>query len=148
MPVWRRYLVREAPGRLVELPSRAFDRADDGTAPIPGLAGRCVDLVSAVMVAERDGGTRIAEVAFTKLYFDSTGFVDAAKREEMIRLLLESCADAPRAPGAAEPTATLKAGAARLQLANEFGWNPAPGEVHEVMHRLDPAPVPGAGTMH
>lgn len=148
MPVWRRYLVREAPGRLVELPSRAFDRADDGTAPIPGLAGRCVDLVSAVLVGEPSGGTRLTEVAFTKLYFDSSGFVDAGKRERMIRLMLESCADARRPAGSPGAAAAVRAGEARLQLAAEFGWRPAPAEVSEVMHRLDPIPGAAPRTLH
>lgn len=139
MPVWRRYLVRETSGRLKELPSRALDHADDGVAPLPDFAGRCVELVAAVLVAEEDGETRLAEVEFTKMYFDASGFVDVAKRDRMIRLMLESCADrrcaSPTQPGCLD--AARRAGAARCELEREFGWKPAPAEVHEVMHRLD-----------
>ena len=139
MPVWRRYLVRKEAGHLVELPRRAFDRADDGVAPIPDFAGRCVELVAAVMVAEGDGRPRVAEVEFTKLYFDASGFVDVGKRDRMIRLMLESCADrrcaSPTQPGCAD--AAARASAARRELEREFGWRPAPAEVHAVLDRLD-----------
>jgi hypothetical protein len=160
MPVWRRYLVKETSGQLVELPSRTYDRADDGTAPIPGFAGRCVELVSAVLVGTPGTGARVAEVAFTKLYFDQSGFVDAAKRERMIRLMLESCADrrcrttAPR-PATSDCTAlTERADAARLELMRDFGWSPAPAEVSAALHVLDverPAAHPvgkGGPTLH
>ncbi|HYH20476.1 MAG TPA: hypothetical protein VD995_17860 [Azospirillum sp.] len=151
MPVWRRYLVRQRSGRLVELPSRKYDRAEDGVAPIPDFAGQCVDLVSAVMVSEQGEQPRIAEVAFTKLYFDSSGFVDASKRDRMIRLMLESCADR-RCRNSVHPgCATLaeRAVAARDQLEHEFGWRPAPNEVSEVLHRLDLARAEGASpTVH
>ena len=93
MSVWRRYLVKDVTGRLVDLPSSLLDRADDGTAPLPHFAGRCVELVAAVIVGDRKSHARVTELAFTKLYFDQMGYVDAAKRERMIRLMLESCAD-------------------------------------------------------
>lgn len=151
MPVWRRYLVRETSGRLVELPSRTFDRADDGVAPIPDFAGRCVNLVAAVLVADEGGSPRLAEVEFTKLYFDASGFVDGPKRDRMIRLMLESCVDrrcaAPTQPGCLD--AAVRADAARHELAREFGWRPEPAEVNEVLHRLDGVrwmPVPA--TLH
>ncbi|WP_029007813.1 hypothetical protein [Azospirillum halopraeferens] len=144
MPVMRRYLVREESGRLVDLPSRAFDHADDGVAPIPAFAGRCVDLVSAIVVAEQGAQPHVAEVAFTKLYFDDSGFIDARKRERMIRLMLESCADrrcrSPETPGCGD--LNRRAFAARSELAREFGWQPGPAEVNEVLHRLD---LRGAG---
>ena len=93
MSVWRRYLVKDVTGRLVDLPSSLLDRADDGTAPLPHFAGRCVEMVAAVIVGDRKTHARVTELAFTKLYFDQMGYVDAAKRERMIRLMLESCAD-------------------------------------------------------
>jgi hypothetical protein len=126
MPVWRRYLVKENSGRLVELPSRVFDRADDGTAPIPGFAGRCLDVVAAVLVRERDGPPRIAEVSFTKLYFDKSGFVDPRKRDRMIRLMLQSGADRD---GRSD---------AHSALAREFGWEPAPAELSAALFHLAP----------
>jgi hypothetical protein len=139
MPVLRRYLVRETSGRLVELPSRAFDRADDGVAPIPDFAGRCVNLVAAVLVEDEGGEPHLAEVEFTKLYFDASGFIDGSKRDRMIRLMIESCADrrcaSPTQPGCLD--AAMRADAARYELAREFGWQPDPAEVHEVLHRLD-----------
>ncbi len=154
MSIRRRYLVREATGRLVELSSRRFDGADDGTAPIRAYAGRCVDLVSAVIVdgrdsGARDGAPRLTELAFTKLYFDSSGFVDAGMRDRMIRLLLESCADVRRREDVGGDD-VRRAGAARRQLAHEFAWTPAPAEVGEVMVRLDEAaPVrPPSATVH
>lgn len=143
MPVWRRYLVREQSGQLTELPSRKYDHADDGVAPIPDYAGRCVDIVAAVMIAEGAEAPRVAEVEFTKLYFDSVGFIDARKRERMVRLMLESCADR-RCRSMAQPGCTdanLRASSARVQLASEFGWQPGPAEVHEVLHRLDVRPL-------
>ncbi|HYG90304.1 MAG TPA: hypothetical protein VD978_29060 [Azospirillum sp.] len=139
MPVWRRYLVRETSGRLIELPSRVLDRADDGVAPLPDFAGRCIELVAAVLVAGEGGEPRLAEVEFTKMYFDASGFVDVVKRDRMIRLMLESCADrrcvSPTQPGCID--AAMRADAARFALEREFGWKPKPAEVHEVMHRLD-----------
>ncbi|HEY0832598.1 MAG TPA: hypothetical protein VGE72_01710 [Azospirillum sp.] len=155
MPVWRRYLVRQTSGRLVDLPSRKYDRAEDGVAPIPDFAGQCVDLVSAIMVSEQGEQPRIAEVAFTKLYFDDSGYVDASKRDRMIRLMLESCADrscrAASKSGVHPGCVTLaeRAVAARDQLEHEFGWRPAPNEVSEVLHRLDFARAEGASpTVH
>ncbi|WP_448207252.1 hypothetical protein [Azospirillum sp. sgz302134] len=149
MPVWRRYLVKETSGRLVELPSRLYDRADDGTAPIPDFAGRCVELVAAVLVGDGARAAQVTEVAFTKLYFDQSGFVDAAKRDRMIRLMLESCAD--RRCRTAVKSTVKKAGrpgcaalseradAARTELMRDFGWNPAPAEVSAALHVLDAA---------
>lgn len=151
MPVWRRYLVRETSGRLVELPSHAFDRADDGVAPIPDFAGRCVNLVAAVLVADEGGEPRLAEVEFTKLYFDASGFVDGSKRDRMIRLMLESTADrrcvTPTQPGCLD--AAMRADAARHELAREFGWQPEPAEVNEVLYRLDGLRwMPTSPTLH
>ncbi|WP_245986913.1 hypothetical protein [Azospirillum thermophilum] len=137
----------------MELPSRQFDHADDGTAPLPGFAGRCVEMVSAILVGGRGDAPQVAEVSFTKLYFDESGFVDAAKRERMIRLMLESCADriCRRAPAARPDCATLsrRAGAARDQLMREFAWNPQPAELNAVFRQLD-AERPGAAgpTVH
>lgn len=152
MPVWRRYLVKEGSGRLVELSSRLYDRADDGTAPLPDFAGRCVELVAAVMVGATGGDARVTEVAFTKLYFDQSGFVDAAKRDQMIRLMLESCADRRCPDGAGSSgrrqigragcvadcaSLTRRADAARHELMRVFGWKPAPAELDAVFHVLD-----------
>lgn len=149
MPVWRRYLVKERSGRLVELPSRMYDRADDGTAPIPDFAGRCVEMVAAVMVGATGRAAQVTEVAFTKLYFDQSGFVDAAKRDRMIRLMLESCADrrcpgdeAKRASGTSGCTMDCamlvrRAEAARHELRRDFGWKPAPADMDAVRHVLD-----------
>lgn len=150
MPVWRRYLVRDASGRMVELPSRALDKAEDGTSPLPGFAGRCVDVVAAVLVGERGQSPQVAEVSFTKLYFDNSGFVDPGKRERMIRLMLESVADKriARIPNAARAEAAVRAGAARLQLADEFAWQPGPAEMNEVMLRLDHRPAGQGHTVH
>ncbi len=144
MPVWRRYLVKDASGRLDELPSGLYDRADDGTAPIPDYAGRCVEVVAAVLVGEQGRAPRLTEVAFTKLYFDQSGYVDAVKRERMIRLMLESCADRRcRSPARPECAALARrADAARHQLTREFGWDPAPAEVNAVLHHLDGASRP------
>lgn len=150
MGVWRRYLVKEKTGRLVELPSHLLDRADDGTAPLPDYAGRCVELVAAVGVAERGTPPRLTEMSFTKLYFDQSGYVDAAKRERMIRLMLESCADRhcppPSKTGPQGLCATLsrKAGAARDQLMREFGWSPRPAELDAALFRLDQTALPGS----
>lgn len=141
MPVWRRYLVKESTGRLVELPSRQYDRADDGTAPIPDYAGRCVELVSAVLVGKQGATPTVTEVAFTKLYFDQSGFVDAAKRERMIRLMLESCADRRcRKPARRTDCNALaeRADAARSELMRDFEWAPAPAEVTAALFVLGP----------
>ncbi len=144
MPVWRRYLVKEPSGRLVELPSRQYDRADDGTAPIPDYAGRCVELVSAVLVGKQGVPPTVAEVAFTKLYFDQSGFVDAAKRERMIRLMLESCADrrcrkAVKRSGCTDCASLAeRADAARSELMRDFEWAPAPAEVSAALFVLGP----------
>ncbi|AIB14625.1 hypothetical protein ABAZ39_22245 (plasmid) [Azospirillum argentinense] len=144
MPVWRRYLVKESTGRLVELPSRQYDRADDGTAPIPDYAGRCVELVSAVLVGKQGDAPTVTEVAFTKLYFDQSGFVDAAKRERMIRLMLESCADRrcrrpARRTGCTDCNALAeRADAARSELMRDFEWAPAPAEVTAALFVLGP----------
>ncbi|BAI75334.1 hypothetical protein AZL_c00410 (plasmid) [Azospirillum sp. B510] len=156
MSVWRRYLVKDVTGRLVDLPSRLLDRADDGTAPLPHFAGRCVELVAAVIVGDRRTLPRVTELAFTKLYFDQMGYVDAAKRERMIRLMLESCADRrcrpPRRNGHQgayhDDCAHLsrRAGAARDQLVREFGWEPKPAERDAALSRLDPARLRHAPT--
>lgn len=160
MPVWRRYLVKETSGRLVELPSRLYDRADDGTAPIPDFAGRCVEMVAAVMVGAPGRSAQVTEVAFTKLYFDQSGFVDAAKRDRMIRLMLESCADrrcrsvkaatgVPPVEGRGGPAdcadLSRRADAARLELMRDFGWKPAPAEMNAVLHVLDARDLLGGG---
>lgn len=92
---------------------------------------------------------------FTKLYFDQSGFVDAAKRERMIRLMLESCADR-RCSAAEQPDCDRlirRAGVARDQLVREFGWDPKPAELNAVLSRLDPsrldaAATAGAHTLH
>ncbi|MBP2231006.1 hypothetical protein J2847_004317 [Azospirillum agricola] len=141
MQVWRRYLVKDVSGRLVDLPARLLDRADDGTAPLPAYAGRCVEVVAAVLVGDPKSSARLAEMEFTKLYFDKSGFVDAAKRERMIRLMLESCVDR-RPPSAACPDRdplAHRAGTARDLLTREFGWDPKPAELNAVLSRLDPA---------
>lgn len=149
MSVWRRYLVKDVTGRLVDLPSSLLDRADDGTAPLPHFAGRCVELVAAVIVGDRKSHARVTELAFTKLYFDQMGYVDAAKRERMIRLMLESCADrrCPQPPRDAGPEdfdrLSRRAGAARDQLIREFGWEPKPAERDAALSRLDPARLRG-----
>lgn len=151
MDVRRRYLVKEKTGRLVELPSHLLDRADDGTQPLPDYAGRCLEVVAAVVVVERGTPPRLAEMSFTKLYFDQSGFVDAAKRERMIRLMLESCADRHCSPGAKTlpeghcATLSRKAGAARDQLMREFGWNPRPAELDAALFRLDQPQGAGQG---
>ncbi|MCG5242478.1 hypothetical protein [Azospirillum doebereinerae] len=150
MSVWRRYLVKDFSGRLVDLPSRLLDRADDGTAPLPAYAGRCVEMVAAVLVGDRGAPPRVAEMEFTKLYFDQSGYVDAAKRERMIRLMLESCADRRGRPsgrpsdGDRAEGDRSRAGAARDQLMREFGWDPKPSERDAVLSRLDPARLDGA----
>jgi len=145
MSVWRRYLVKDVTGRLVDLPSRLLDRADDGTAPLPHFAGRCVEVVAAVIVGDRKAHARVTELAFTKLYFDQMGYVDAAKRERMIRLMLESCADRRCPPPSRGKTPegcahlSRRAVAARDQLIREFGWEPKPAERDAALSRLDPA---------
>ncbi len=140
MSVWRRYLVKDVSGRLVDLPSRLLDRADDGTAPLPDYAGRCVEVVAAVLVGHQGTPARVTEMAFTKLYFDQSGFVDAIKRERMIRLMLESCADHRcRTVGQTDCDGLARrAGAARDQLSREFRWDPKPSELTAVLSRLDP----------
>lgn len=149
MSVWRRYLVKDVTGRLVDLPSSLLDRADDGTAPLPHFAGRCVEMVAAVIVGDRKTPGRVTELAFTKLYFDQMGYVDAAKRERMIRLMLESCADRrcppPRRDAPQDKCAHLsrRAVAARDQLIREFGWEPKPAERDAALSRLDPARLRG-----
>lgn len=148
MSVWRRYLVKDLSGRLVDLPSRLLDRADDGTAPLTAYAGRCVEVVAAVLVGDRGSPARVAEMEFTKLYFDQSGFVDATKRERMIRLMLESCADR-RCSAAEQPDCDRlirRAGVARDQLMREFGWDPKPAELNAVLSRLDPARLNAAAT--
>lgn len=148
MSVWRRYLVKDLSGRLVDLPSRLLDRADDGTAPLPAYAGRCVEVVAAVLVGDRGSPARVAEMEFTKLYFDQSGFVDATKRERMMRLMLESCADR-RCSAAEQPDCDRlirRAGVARDQLVREFGWDPKPAELNAVLSRLDPARLDAATT--
>ncbi len=150
MSVWRRYLVKDVTGRLVDLPSSLLDRADDGTAPLPHFAGRCVEVVAAVIVGDRKSHARVTELAFTKMYFDQMGYVDAAKRERMIRLMLESCADRRvalrRRDALHEESARLsrRADAARDQLIREFGWEPKPAERDAALSRLDPARLRGA----
>lgn len=159
MSVWRRYLVKDVTGRLVDLPSSLLDRADDGTAPLPHFAGRCVEVVAAVIVGDRKAHARVTELAFTKLYFDQMGYVDAAKRERMIRLMLESCADRRcrtlRQDAHTDKCAHLsrRAVAARDQLIREFGWEPKPDERDAALSRLDPsrlrvAPPEPARTLH
>ncbi|PWC59627.1 hypothetical protein TSH7_07960 [Azospirillum sp. TSH7] len=145
MSVWRRYLVKDVTGRLVDLPSSLLDRADDGTAPLPHFAGRCVEMVAAVIVGDRKTHARVTELAFTKLYFDQMGYVDAAKRERMIRLMLESCADSRcRPPRQDCAQLSRRAVAARDQLIREFGWEPKPAERDAALSRLDPARLRGA----
>ncbi|MFS2009232.1 hypothetical protein ACCD06_05100 [Azospirillum sp. CT11-132] len=145
MSVWRRYLVKDVTGRLVDLPSSLLDRADDGTAPLPHFAGRCVEMVAAVIVGDRKTHARVTELAFTKLYFDQMGYVDAAKRERMIRLMLESCADRRcRPPRRDCAQLSRRAVAARDQLIREFGWEPKPAERDAALSRLDPARLRGA----
>ncbi|CAO3430818.1 hypothetical protein [Azospirillum endophyticum] len=145
MSVWRRYLVKDVTGRLVDLPSSLLDRADDGTAPLPHFAGRCVEVVAAVIVGDRKAHARVTELAFTKLYFDQMGYVDAAKRERMIRLMLESCADRRHPPphqGSPQRNSvhlSRRAVAARDQLIREFGWEPKPDERDAALSRLDPS---------
>ena len=154
MSVWRRYLVKDVTGRLVDLPSSLLDRADDGTAPLPHFAGRCVELGAAVIVGDRESHARVTELAFTKMYFDQMGYVDAAKRERMIRLMLESCADRRCTPPRRDARPDVRqddcarlsrrAGAARDQLIREFGWEPKPDERDAALSRLDPARLRGA----
>jgi hypothetical protein len=139
VPVLRRYLIKDMSGRLVDLSSRAFDHAYDGTIPLPDYAGQCVDVVAAVLVGNGHSAPHITEVAFTKLYFDDSGFVDAGRRDRMIRLLLESCADRrgkERSPADRQSLAR-RAGQARQSLDREYAWRPAPAEVSEVLMRLD-----------
>jgi hypothetical protein len=92
--IGRHYLVRMSGGGLCDLPRRDFDGAEDGTAPLPGFAGRCVDLVTVLLDYRPRGERVLTAVEFTKVYFDQNGFIDPAMRERHIRLMLESCADA------------------------------------------------------
>ena len=137
MVVGRRYLIRQTSGDLVELSPRDFDLADDRIAPITGLAGRCVEMVSVVVVEAPNLRRVVSDVAFTKVYFDADGFVDVSKRDLMIRLMLESCADRrPRA--AARPANDLSAPSrARGRLDREFAWKPDPTVLTQVLHRFD-----------
>ncbi|MGF7207714.1 hypothetical protein GGE65_002287 [Skermanella aerolata] len=138
MVVGRRYLIRQTSGDLVELSHRDFDRADDRIAPIAGLAGRCVEMVSVVVVEAPDHKRVVSDVAFTKVYFDADGFVDVSKRDLMIRLMLESCADR-RPPAAARDRKSLTGFAhrARGRLDREFRWRPDRAVLNEVMIRFD-----------
>lgn len=134
MVVQRRYLVWDEALGLTELPRRAFDLADDGVVPIPGLAGRCVKLVSVLLVGEGEGRSRVADLDFSRLYFDAAGYVDAGRRDRMIRLMLESCADRR---GRADAECAGTAGYARGRLAAEYGWEPPPAVLAAVLHRVD-----------
>jgi len=152
MAVGRHYLIRQSSGDLVELSRRDFDRADDRIAPIAGLAGRCVEMVSVVLVECPDLRPVVSDVAFTKVYFDQDGFVDVSKRDLMIRLMLESCAD--RIPPSRRPANDDSAPArirdtrltndrmifahrARGRLDREFAWKPDPAVLTQVLHRFD-----------
>ncbi|WP_207477968.1 hypothetical protein [Arenibaculum pallidiluteum] len=122
MPIARRYMVRLACGTLVDLPRRAFDRAEDGVAPLQQFAGRCVDLVFVVLV-ERKDGPLISHVDFPRVYFDRDGFVDAGMRARMIRLMLESC----------------RHETARASLDREFAWHPDRRVLDQVRLRFGPS---------
>jgi hypothetical protein len=139
MVVGRRYLIRQSSGDLVELSHRDFDRADDRIAPITGLAGRCVEMVSVVVVEAPDLRRVVSDVAFTKVYFDDDGFVDVSKRDLMIRLMLESCADRRSSAAAALDRQSLAGFAhrARGRLDREFRWRPDKAVLNEVMIRFD-----------
>ena len=140
MVVGRRYLIRQTSGDLVELSHRDFDRADDRIAPIAGLAGRCVEMVSVVVVEAPDLRRVVSDVAFTKVYFDTDGFVDVSKRDLMIRLMLESCADRRASVVAAaldRQSLTGFAHRARGRLDREFRWRPNRAVLNEVMIRFD-----------
>jgi hypothetical protein len=139
MVVGRRYLIRQTSGDLVELSHRDFDRADDRIAPITGLAGRCVEMVSVVVVEAPDLRRVVSDVAFTKVYFDNDGFVDVSKRDLMIRLMLESCADWRSSAAAALDRQSLAGFAhrARGRLDREFRWRPDKAVLNEVMIRFD-----------
>lgn len=139
MVVGRRYLIRQATGDLVELSRRDFDRADDRIAPIAGLAGRCVEMVSVVVVESPHLTPVVSDVAFTKVYFDDDGFVDVSKRDLMIRLMVESCADqrSQVAPPLDQKSLVVFAHRARGRLDREFRWRPDPAVVTEVLHRFD-----------
>jgi hypothetical protein len=134
MVVGRRYLIRQTSGDLVELSHRDFDRADDRIAPITGLAGRCVEMVSVVVVEAPDLRRVVSDVAFTKVYFDDDGFVDVSKRDLMIRLMLESCADRRSSAAAALDRQSVAGFAHR---AREFRWRPDKAVLNEVMIRFD-----------
>lgn len=140
MVVGRRYLIRQTSGDLVELSHRDFDRADDRIAPIAGLAGRCVEMVSVVVVEAPNLRRVVSDVAFTKVYFDADGFVDVSKRDLMIRLMLESCADRRSSVAAAardRQSLTGFAHRARGRLDREFRWRPDRAVLNEVMIRFD-----------
>ena len=140
MVVGRRYLIRQTSGDLVELSHRDFDRADDRIAPITGLAGRCVEMVSVVVVEAPDLRRTVSDVAFTKVYFDADGFIDVSKRDLMIRLMLESCADRRSSVVAAaldRQSLTGFAHRARGRLDREFRWRPDRAVLNEVMIRFD-----------
>jgi len=80
----------------------------------------------------------VSDVAFTKVYFDNDGFVDVSKRDLMIRLMLESCADR-RSSAAALDRQSLAGFAhrARGRLDREFRWRPDKAVLNEVMIRFD-----------
>lgn len=152
MGIGRRYLVWDAAGRFTELARRDLDRAESGAAPLSGFAGRCVHLVSIILVYEKGGVPRIWDLDFSRLYFDDDGFVDGGKRDRMIRLMLESCADQSTraAPLAARLGTGFEgsgvevdrdrlidlAGLARRRLAAEFGWEPSPDVLDAVLARF------------
>jgi hypothetical protein len=120
MTVARRYMVRTTGGALVELPPQAFDRAEEGVAPLSEFAGRCVEFVLVVLVQDA-GRPMISHIDFPKVYFDHDGYVDASKRARMIRLMLESCR---------HPTA-------RHRLSREFAWHPDRRVLDQVRTRFD-----------
>jgi hypothetical protein len=82
----------------------------------------------------------VSDVAFTKVYFDADGFVDVSKRDLMIRLMLESCADRRSSVVAAaldRQSLTGFAHRARGRLDREFRWRPDRAVLNEVMIRFD-----------
>jgi hypothetical protein len=86
----------------------------------------------------------VSDVAFTKVYFDADGFVDVSKRDLMIRLMLESCADRRSSVAAAardRQSLTGFAHRARGRLDREFRWRPDRAVLNEVMIRFD-LPLP------
>jgi hypothetical protein len=120
MTVARRYLVRTMRGTLVDLPPQAFDRAEDGVAPLSEFAGRCMEIVLVVLVQDGDRPL-ISHIDFPKVYFDRDGYVDKGKRARMIRLMLES---------RRHPTALH-------HLSREFAWRPDRRILDEVRSRFD-----------